>query len=49
MHVNIGTEENILSDSVWRPGLSTAMQLIVSVSPRFIHHHGGYHDLFVCP
>ena len=38
----------IFSNVVWCPGISIAGQLFVSMSS-FLIHHGGNHDLFVCP
>ena len=38
----------IFSNDVWRPGNSIAGELIETMSS-FLIHHGGYHDVFVCP
>ena len=38
----------LIPDNNWRLEIAIVGQLTESVSS-FLIHHGGYHDLFVCP
>ena len=45
-------DKDVISTMLTSVRITNLVQLELtesSVSPRFFIHHGGYHDLFVCP